>query len=125
MEYLYEFSISAQVTGAIILLFWCFSKVSKNALDMCFSSVSCVDRDEEGNCIIKKELLQSNVKKIFLNIWAFICIVLGYFTSIFTTNEGAKVCVIIVITMLLCVLLLAFLTMIIKKSICLLNVMNL
>lgn len=98
LEYLYEFSVSAQITGAIILLIWCFSKVSKNALDMCFSTLCYVDRNEQGMCIIKKEILQGNVKIIFNNIWAFICIVLGYFTSIFSNNEGAKLCVIIVLT---------------------------
>lgn len=39
MTHLYEFSISAQLSGAILLLVWCFSKISINVLDMCWSYV--------------------------------------------------------------------------------------
>lgn len=80
---LFEFSIAAQLAGAIILLLWSFGKVSRNAIEMCFPSIAAVDIDAEGNGILKKEILQKNVKKIFLNVWAFICITCGYIMNIF------------------------------------------
>ena len=84
---LFGFSIAFQLAGAIILLLWSFGKVSKNAIEMCFPSIAAVDTDSEGNGILKKEILQKNVEKIFLNVWAFTCIVFGYIMSIFTSND--------------------------------------
>lgn len=84
---LFEFSIAFQLAGAIILLLWSFGKVSKNAVEMCFPSIAAVDTDSEGNGILKKEILQKNVEKIFLNIWAFACIVIGYLLSVFSSND--------------------------------------
>ena len=54
---------------------------------MCFPSIAAVDTDSEGNGILKKDILQRNVEKIFLNVWAFTCIVFGYIMSIFTSND--------------------------------------
>ena len=84
---LFEFSMAAQLAGAIILLLWSFGKVRKNAIEMCFPSIVAVDIDSEGNGILKKEVLQKNVEKIFLNVWALACIVCGYIMVIFTSNN--------------------------------------
>lgn len=84
---LFGFSIAFQLAGAIILLLWSFGKVSKNAIEMCFPSIAAVDTDSDGNGILKKDILQKNVEKIFLNVWAFTCIVFGYIMSIFTSND--------------------------------------
>ena len=100
---LFEFSIAAQLAGAIILLLWSFGKVSRNAIEMCFPGIATVDIDAEGNGILKKEILQKNVKKIFLNVWAFI--ICGYIMNIFSSNDMEKTIlkaiVIVVITALL------------------------
>lgn len=72
MAYLYEFSISAQLSGAILLLFWCFSKISKNVLDMCFPRVIFAKRKETGELYIEKEIVQQKVKNIFLNVSALL-----------------------------------------------------
>ena len=65
MMYLYEFSIAAQLSGAIILLIWCFSKVSKNVLDMCFPSVVFAKRKESGEVYIDRHIIQQKDKTIF------------------------------------------------------------
>ena len=46
MTLIFELSISLQLSGALILLLWCFSKVSNNVLDMCFPGVvfACKER---------------------------------------------------------------------------------
>lgn len=66
-----------------------------------------MDTDSEGNGILKKEALQKNVEKIFLNVWAFVCIAIGYITSIFSSNDMEnpikKAAIIVVITILLIV----------------------
>lgn len=104
---LFEFSIAAQLAGAIILLLWSFGKVSRNAIEMCFPSIAAVDTDEEGNGILKKEILQKNVKKIFLNIWAFTCITCGYIMNIFSTNDMEKTILKAIIVVLITILLIA------------------
>ena len=105
---LYEFSIAAQLAGAVILLLWSFGKVSKNAIEMCFPSLSAVDVDEDGNGILKKEILQKNVEKIFLNIWAFTCIVFGYIANVLastdTENQIYKAIIVIFTTALLVII---------------------
>lgn len=104
---LFEFSIAFQLAGAIILLLWSFGKVSKNAIEMCFPSIAAVDTDSEGNGILKKDILQRNVEKIFLNVWAFTCIVFGYIMSIFTSNDLEylleKVIIVVLTTVILIV----------------------
>lgn len=87
MTHLYEFSISAQLSGAILLLFWCFSKISKNVLDMCFPGVIFAKRKETGELYIEKELVQRKVKNILLNVWAFVYIVAGYLSAVFCEND--------------------------------------
>lgn len=102
---LFEFSIAAQLAGAIILLLWSFGKVSRNAIEMCFPSIAAVDIDADGNGVLKKEILQKNVKKIFLNVWAFTCITCGYIMNIFSSNDMEKpilkAIVVVVLTALL------------------------
>ena len=102
---LYEFSISSQLAGALILLIWSFKKVSRNALKMCFPGVTVIEVDDKGNGIIKKEKIRENVKTIFLNVWAFICILLGYLTSIFAQNDmqelWKKLVIVVIVTILL------------------------
>lgn len=105
---LFEFSIAAQLAGAIILLLWSFGKVRRNAIEMCFPSIVAVDTDEEGNGILKKEILQKNVEKIFLNVWAFSCITCGYIMNIFASNDMdnqmLKAIIVVLITVLLIVI---------------------
>ena len=84
---LFEFSMAFQLTGAIILLLWSFGKVNKNAIEMCFPGIVAVDTDSEGNGILKKDVLQKNVEKIFLNVFAFLCIVSGYIMNVFAFND--------------------------------------
>lgn len=88
MNLVSEFTVTFQLTGSIILLFWCFSKISKNAIKMCFPGSNIVSRDENNNCIIKKELLQQKTKVIFLNAYSFICLTIGYLLSVFDGDKA-------------------------------------
>ncbi|MBQ8258435.1 MAG: hypothetical protein IJY97_02640 [Clostridia bacterium] len=105
---LFELSIAAQIAGAIILLLWSLGKVSRNAIEMCFPSIAAVDTDEDGNGILKKEILQKNVEKIFLNVWAFFCIICGYIMSLFASNDMEnlffKAIMVVLITILLIII---------------------
>lgn len=87
MLYLYVFSISAQLSGALILLLWSCSKIGTNVLDMCFSGVTFAKRNNSGEVYIEKETIRRKVKTIFLNVWAFIYIAFGYLTSVFAPNN--------------------------------------
>jgi len=84
---IYIFSLTLQITGSILLLMWSFSKINKNALEMCFPGINIVERDDNNMCIIKKEILQKNVETIFQNVFAFGCLVFGYLLSIFGLNN--------------------------------------
>lgn len=54
---------------------------------MCFPGVIFAKRKETGELYIEKELVQQKVKNIFLNVWAFVYIVVGYLSNIFYEND--------------------------------------
>lgn len=90
VSYIYEFSISMQLSGALILLLWCFSKISTNAIDMCFPGVIFAKRKDSGEPYIEKGVIQNKVKTIFLNMCAFVYISIGYLVSVFAENDMEK-----------------------------------
>lgn len=87
MMLIYELSISLQLSGALILLLWCFSKISVNVLDMCFPGVIFAKRKKNGKLYIDKVIIRQKANTIFLNIWAFVYISIGYLVSVFAEND--------------------------------------
>ena len=81
-------AIAFQVSGAIILLLWSIQGAKKEKIiERYFPGSSCVERDDEDNCILKKERLQKISKEAYLNILAFVDIAIGYSLAFFVKNK--------------------------------------
>lgn len=87
MKNLYEISISLQLSGAVLLLLWSFSKMSKNVLNMCFPGIVFASRRDNGDTYIDRNIIRSKVKTILLNVCAFCYITLGYLLPIFSDSN--------------------------------------
>lgn len=87
MNYWHELSISLQLSGALLLLLWSFSKVSKNVLNMCFPGIVFAKRKENGDVYIDRDIIRSKVKTILLNVCAFCYITAGYLLPIFSDDS--------------------------------------
>lgn len=87
MKNLYEISISLQLSGAVLLLLWSFSKVSKNVLNMCFPGIVFASRRDNGDTYIDRRIIRSKVKTILLNVCAFCYITVGYLLPIFSDTD--------------------------------------
>lgn len=87
MNYWYELSISLQLSGALLLLLWSFSKMSKNVLNMCFPGIIFAERKENGDVYIGRDIIRSKVKTILLNICAFCYIDAGYLLPVFSDDS--------------------------------------
>ena len=87
MKNLYEISISLQLSGAVLLLLWSFSKMSKNVLNMCFPGIVFASRRANGDTYIDRNIIRSKVKTILLNVCAFCYITLGYLLPIFSDSN--------------------------------------
>jgi len=87
MNYWHEVSISLQLSGALLLLLWSFSKWSKNVLNMCFPGIIFAERKDNGDVYIGKDIVRSKVKTIILNVCAFFYIAAGYLLPIFSDDH--------------------------------------
>ena len=80
-------SYAFQISGAALLLLWSIGKCDKKIKQMCIAEHSgglIGTEDEQGTHItIDSKSLRRNAKTVYLNIAAFIDIILGYTLAIF------------------------------------------
>lgn len=94
-------SISFQLAGAVILLLWSIRGAKRDKIiAKCFPGSNIIDRDKENNCIIEKNRIQRAAREIYLNIFAFLDVivgyVLGYFAVIVYEPVYAAICTILI-----------------------------
>lgn len=76
--------LAFQLAGALILLLNCCKGNKAAVIKNCFPGSNTVERDENNNCTIPKEMLQESAHKIYLNIVAFGDLVIGYAIAAFS-----------------------------------------
>ena len=80
-------SISLQLSGAVILLLWCLKGTSKEQIvRKYFPGSNTVKRDDEDNCVLKKEKLQSITSEVYVNALAFVDLIIGYLSAYFAKD---------------------------------------
>ena len=85
-------AIAFQVSGALILLLWCIEGARKEKIiERYFPGSNIAHRDNDGNCTLKKEKIQKIGKEAYLNIFAFVDIIIGYSLAFFIVNKCEKV----------------------------------
>lgn len=87
-QLIYLLSLSLQVSGALILILFCWGDTERRVLNTIYSGSSIVHRDDDNTVIISKEMFSKAHKEVLLNRIAFILIALGYLMSIFGTSDG-------------------------------------
>ena len=80
-------SYSFQIAGALILLLWSIGKCDKKIKQMCIAEHSGMlvgTFDETGtHFTLEKDSLRKNAKTVYLNIAAFVDLIIGYACAIF------------------------------------------
>ena len=84
--------LALQLAGALLLLLNCSKGSKKAVIKNCFPGSNIAERDENNNCIIPKEKLQESAHKIYLNIVAFVDLVVGYMLAAFSPVATYSTC---------------------------------
>lgn len=87
-QLIYLLSLSLQVSGALILIVFCWGNTERRVLNTIFSANANVHREDDDTVIISREKLIRAHKNVLLNRTAFILIAIGYLLSLFGTNEA-------------------------------------
>ena len=80
-----------QLSGALLLLLNCIKSGKESVIKNCFPGSNVVERDENNNCKISKEKLQESAHKIYLNIVAFVDLVIGYLFAAFSPTADVQI----------------------------------
>lgn len=80
-----------QLSGALLLLLNGMKSRKEEVIKNCFQGSDEIECDENNNCRIPKEKLQKSAHKIYMNIVAFVDLVIGYSFAVFSPNSDAKI----------------------------------
>ncbi len=100
-------SIALQVSGALVLILFCWGNTERRVLNTLFPANANVHREDDDTVIISKEKLIRAHKTVLLNRTAFILIAIGYLLSLLGTNEGICVWVGLIIVLIASAILVA------------------
>lgn len=87
-QVIYLLSLALQVSGALILIIFCWGNTERRVLNTIFSANANVHREDDDTVIISREKLVEAHKNVLLNRTAFILIAIGYLISLFGSNDG-------------------------------------
>ena len=87
-QLMYLFSLSLQVTGALILIIFCLGNTERCVLNTIYPANTDMHREENNTVIIRKEKLYKAHYQVLLNRNAFIFIGAGCLFSLFGSNDG-------------------------------------
>lgn len=77
-----------QLAGALILLLNCCIGSRKAVIRSCFPGSNIVQPDGNNECIIPKDKLRASAHKIYLNMAAFLDLVIGYLLAAFSPESS-------------------------------------
>lgn len=87
-QLIYFMSLALQVSGALILIIFCWGNTEHRVINTIYPANSSVHREDDDTVIISKEKLFKAHKTVLLNRNAFVFIAAGYLISLFGTSEG-------------------------------------
>lgn len=89
-QLIYLLSLALQVSGALILIIFCWGNTEHRVLNTLYPANSSVHREDDDTVIISKEKLRKAHGEVLLNRNAFVFIGLGYLISLFGKSDGVK-----------------------------------
>lgn len=100
---------SLQLSGALILLLYAFGSIRERVFASLFSSISFVQRDEDGKVLIPKVKLIKAAKRLYMNRVSFIYISVGFLLEIFVSpNPEITILSKLIFSIICCAVLLFF-----------------
>ena len=97
-----------QLSGALILLLNSVKCRKEMIIKNCFPGSNVVERDENNNCKIEKEKLQKSAHNTYLNMIAFVDLLVGYILAVFSPTSTTEICLLLLaVIVLTCILLFA------------------
>ena len=85
-----------QLSGELLLLLNCIKSGKESVIKNCFPGSNVVERDENNNCKIPREKLQESAQKIYVNVVAFMDLVIGYLLAAFSPTTDVQIGLILV-----------------------------
>ena len=89
-QLIYLLSLALQVSGALILIIFCWGNTERCVLNAIYPANTEMDREENNTVIIRKEKLYKAHYQVLLNRNAFIFIGAGCLLSLFGSNDGVN-----------------------------------
>lgn len=89
-QLIYLISLALQVSGALILIVFCWGNTDHIVLNTIYPANSSVHREDDNTVIIDKEKLFKAHKTVLLNRNAFVYIATGYLISLFGSSAGVN-----------------------------------
>lgn len=111
--------LAFQLSGALILLLNSVNGRKETIIKNCFPGSNVVERDKNNNCKIEKEKLQKSAHNTYLNMIAFVDLVVGYILAVFSPTSTTEICLVLrKVILFTCILLGAeyFLSLICAKT---------
>lgn len=93
--------LAFQLTGALVLLVNSLKDIKKSVIQNCFPGSNVSKQDNDGNCTIPRDKLQTSALKIYLNIIAFLDLILGYGLAALSPATDCSKCVTVISVLLL------------------------
>ena len=88
LQLIFLLSIALQVSGALILIIFCWGNTERRILNTIYPANASIHREDDNTVIISRDKLIKAHKNVLLNRTAFILIGFGYLSSLFGSNEG-------------------------------------
>lgn len=89
-QLIYLISLALQISGAIILIIFCWGNTEHRVLNTIYPANSSLHREDDNTVIISKEKLFKAHKTVLLNRNSFVFIALGYLISLFGSAKGVN-----------------------------------
>lgn len=80
---IYNISIALQIAGALILLLWSLGNTRDKVIKGYFPGSNIAERNDENKVCLDKEKLRRKAEDIYMNRYAFVCLIIGYGASLF------------------------------------------
>ena len=87
-QMIYLMSLALQVSGALILIIFCWGNTEHRVLNTIYPANSSVHREDDDTVVISKEKLFKAHKALLLNRNGFVFIALGYLISLVGSSES-------------------------------------
>ena len=98
--------LAFQLSGALILLLNSVKCRKERIIKNCFPGSNIVERDENNNCKIEKEKLRKSAHNTYLNMMAFVDLVVGYILAVFSPTSSTEICLVLLeVILFTCILL--------------------